>query len=59
MGAIERHVRELDRLGKDLALLDRQVAQVVLDNPAVANRKGMKCAVTAQRRGRTLLPPPP
>jgi transposase len=33
--AIERHVRELDRLGEDLVLLDRAVAQAILGNPAV------------------------
>ena len=32
--AIERHVRELDRLGEDLVLLDREVAQAILGNPA-------------------------
>jgi transposase len=35
MAAIEGHVRELDRLGEDLVLLDREVAQAVLGNPAV------------------------
>lgn len=35
-GAIERHVRELDRLGEDLVLLDREVAQAVIMDPAVA-----------------------
>lgn len=34
-GAIERHVRELDRLGEDLALLDREIAQDVQDDPAI------------------------
>lgn len=33
--AIERHLRELDRLGEDLELLDREVAKNALDNPAV------------------------
>ena len=33
--AIERHVRELDRLGEDLVLLDREAAQAILGNPAV------------------------
>src|SRR3990172_2615713 len=33
--AIERHVRELDRLGEDLAVLDREVAQSALDDPAI------------------------
>lgn len=33
--AIERHLRELDRLGQDLNALDRDVAQAVMDNPAV------------------------
>jgi len=33
--AIERHVRELDRLGEDLAILDREIAQSTLDDPAI------------------------
>jgi transposase len=33
--AIARHVRELDRLAEDLALLDREIAKSVIDNPAV------------------------
>lgn len=33
--AIERHLRELDRLGEDLELLDREVAKNALDDPAV------------------------
>lgn len=33
--AIERHLRELDRLGADLELLDREVAKNALDDPAV------------------------
>jgi transposase len=33
--AIERHVRELDRLGEDLVLLDREIAKTVIDDPAV------------------------
>jgi transposase len=33
--AIERHLRELDRLGEDLAVLDREIAQVAIDDPAV------------------------
>lgn len=33
--AIERHVRELDRLGEDLAGLDREIAQSALDDPAI------------------------
>lgn len=33
--AIERHIRELDRLGEDLDLLDREVAQSALGNAAV------------------------
>jgi hypothetical protein len=32
--AIERHVRELDRLGEDLAVLDRQIAEGSTDDPA-------------------------
>ncbi|GGJ57117.1 IS110 family transposase [Sphingopyxis bauzanensis] len=34
--AIERHVRELDRLGEDLAIIDREIATDALDDPAVA-----------------------
>ena len=33
--AIERHLRELDRLGEDLNALDRDVAQAVMNDPAV------------------------
>ena len=33
--AIERHVRELDRLGEDLSVLDKDIAQVAIDDPAV------------------------
>ena len=33
--AIERHVRELDRLGDDLAVLDREIAEDMLDDAAV------------------------
>ena len=33
--AIERHVRELDRLGEDLDLLDCEIAQDALDDPAI------------------------
>ena len=33
--AIERHFRELDRLGGDLGMLDRKIARAVIDNPAV------------------------
>ncbi|MGK9230870.1 IS110 family transposase [Inquilinus limosus] len=33
--AIERHLRELDRLGEDLELLDREIAQDFLDDPAI------------------------
>lgn len=34
-GAIERHLRELDRLGEDLDVLDRDIAQAAIDDPAV------------------------
>ncbi len=34
-GAIERHLRELDRLGEDLGVLDRDIAQGAIDDPAV------------------------
>ena len=33
--AIERHIRELDRLGEDLDLLEREIAESTLDDPAV------------------------
>lgn len=33
--ATERHMRELDRLGEDLEVLDRQIAESALDDPAV------------------------
>jgi transposase len=35
VAAIGRHLRELDRLGEDLAVLDREVAQSVSGDPAV------------------------
>lgn len=34
-GAIERYVRELDRLADDLDMLDREVAQGALDDQAI------------------------
>jgi transposase len=34
-GAIERHLRELDRLGEDLGVLDRDIAQTAVDDLAV------------------------
>jgi len=33
--AIARHLRELDRLGEDLDALDRDIAQMVIEDPAV------------------------
>ena len=33
--AIDRHLRELDRLGEDLAVLDRELAQAATDDSAV------------------------
>jgi len=33
--AIERHLRELDRLGEDLAVLDHEIGAAVVDDPAV------------------------
>ena len=33
--AVDRHVRELDRLAEDLAVLDREIAQAAIDDPAV------------------------
>jgi transposase len=32
---IDRHLRELDRLGEDLAVLDREIGMAVVDKPAV------------------------
>jgi transposase len=32
---IDRHLRELDRLGEDLAVLDREIGVAVVDKPAV------------------------
>ena len=34
-GAIDRHVRELDRLAEDLAVLDREIAEAALEDPDV------------------------
>jgi transposase len=34
-GAIERHVRELDRLAEDLTFLDREIAESTLDDGAI------------------------
>ena len=33
--AIERHLRELDRLGEDLGVLDREIAQAAIEDPTV------------------------
>ncbi len=33
--AIERHVRELDRLGEDLAVLDEAIAESALEDAAI------------------------
>jgi transposase len=33
--AIERHVRELDRLDEDLAILDREIAKNAMNDPAI------------------------
>jgi transposase len=35
VATIARHLRELDRLGEDLAVLDREVAQATADDPSV------------------------
>jgi transposase len=35
LAAIDRHLRELDRLGEDLTVLDREVAQAAIGDPAV------------------------
>ena len=33
--AIVRHLRELDRLGEDLVVFDREIAEAPIDEPAV------------------------
>ena len=33
--AVDRHVRELDRLAEDLTVLDREIAQAAIEDPAV------------------------
>ena len=33
--AIDRHMRGLDRLAEDLAVLDREIAEIALDDPAI------------------------
>jgi len=48
--AIARHLRELDRLGEDLAALDRDIGVAVVDQPAVRRLltiTGMNVAVAA------------
>lgn len=48
--AIDRHLRELDRLGEDLAILDREIAQGALDDGAVKRLMtitGVKLTVAA------------
>jgi transposase len=48
--AIDRHLRELDRLGEDLSILDREIAQGALDDGAVKRLMtitGVKLTVAA------------
>ena len=48
--AIDRHLRELDRLGGDLAILDREIAEAALDDGAVKRLMtitGVKLTVAA------------
>jgi transposase len=33
--AIDRHLRELDRLGEDLAVLDREISERMIEDPSV------------------------
>lgn len=47
--AIDRHVRELDRLAEDLALLDREIAQDAIEDSAV-NRAGKPSPCRRSRR---------
>jgi Transposase IS116/IS110/IS902 family len=35
IGSVARHLRELDRLGDDLDVLDRDIAQAAINDPAV------------------------
>ena len=35
IGSVARHLRELDRLGEDLDVLDRDIAQAAINDPAV------------------------
>lgn len=37
--AIDRYVRELDRLAEDLEELDREIAKGALDDPAVKHKR--------------------
>src|SRR3954453_6403681 len=38
---VERHLRELDRLGEDLEVLDRDIGSAVVDDPAVKRLLGI------------------
>jgi hypothetical protein len=56
-GAIERHIRELDRLTGDLAGIDKEIAGDALDDDAIARRakRGHQVAAVALARKLTVL----
>jgi transposase len=47
--AIDRHLRELDRLGEDLTVLDREIAQSTLDDPAVKRLLTITVSILSSR----------
>jgi transposase len=47
--AIVRHLRELDRLGEDLAVLDKEIAQGAVEDPAVNVKRHVVLRVNATR----------
>ena len=51
--AIDRHLRELDRLGEDLAVLDREISERMIEDPSVKRLltiTGININVAAGRR---------
>jgi hypothetical protein len=49
--AIGRYLRELDRLGEDLAVLDREIAERALDDSAVKRLMTVTAVMGASARG--------
>src|SRR5258707_5907410 len=45
--AIERHLRELDRLSEDLGVLDTQIAQTGSDDPAVKRLSRSRVSISS------------